>query len=269
MSKTILITGATSGIGLETAKKLLQLGHHVIAHGRSDEKLAGAVTQMKASSGSDRVDAVSADLSNLEQVDAMASAVLERHSRLDVLINNAGVFNATDPISKDGIDVRFAVNVIAPYLLTRRLLSSLGESGRVVNLSSAAQAPVNLNALTDTVQLTDNSAYAQSKLALTMWTSALAEELGPEGPVVVAENPASLLATKMVNEAFGVPGSDVQRGVDILVRASLSDEFNDASGKYFDNDRGRFSDPHADALDASLNREVIKRMDEFLSIHVR
>ena len=90
------------------------------------------------------------------------------------------------------------MNTIAPFLLTRRLLPLLGASGRVINLSSAAQAAVNLRALVGEVQLSDNAAYAQSKLALTMWSRALALSLGRSGPSVVAVNPGSMLGTKMV-----------------------------------------------------------------------
>lgn len=246
--KTILLTGATDGIGLETARALVGLGHRVLVHGRNKAKLESVAAALSADGG-ERAETFVADLSTLSGVEVLADAVLQREEHLDVLINNAGVFRVADPVTPDGLDVRFVVNTIAPYVLTRRLLSALGESGRVVNLSSAAQAPVDPRALVGDIRLPDSAAYAQSKLALTMWTRSLARALGEEGPVVVAVNPGSMLASKMVKEAYGVEGSDLRIGAEILCRAALSDEFGGASGQYFDNDSGRFASPHPDALD--------------------
>jgi len=263
MQKTILITGATDGIGLEAAKLLAASGHHVLLHGRNPVKLQKAVEAVRGGDG--RVEQYVADLSRMAEVESLANAVLDKHDSLDVLINNAGVFRATNPVTEDGLDVRFAVNTIAPFLLTRRLLPLLGASGRVINLSSAAQAPVNLRALAGEVPLSDNAAYAQSKLALTMWSRALALSRGKDGPSVVAVNPGSMLGTKMVKEAYGVAGGDVGIGADILYRAALSDEFATASGKYFDNDAGRFARPHPDALDASKSADVVHAIEAILA----
>lgn len=262
MSKTILLTGATAGIGLEAARRLVARGHRVILHGRSAEKLARVESEL-ADAGA--VETVRADLSVLAEVAALADAVAERHDRLDVLINNAGVYTAPEPRTADGLDVRFAVNTLAPALLTRRLLPLMPPEGRVVNLSSAAQAPVDLGALAGEVPLAAGAAYAQSKLALTMWTRHLANERGAEGPVVVAVNPGSLLRTKMVKDAFGIEGKDVGIGAGILVRAALAEEFAEASGQYFDNDAGRFAPPHADALEDRKTAAVVRAMDDVLS----
>ncbi len=108
-----------------------------------------------------------------------------------------------------GLDVRFVVNTFAPYLLTQRLLPLLGPPGRVVNLSSAAQASVNPDAMRGTVKLADMEAYAQSKLAITMWSRVMAETLS-DGPAIIAVNPGSLLGSKMVKEGFGVAGNDLR-----------------------------------------------------------
>ena len=205
------------------------------------------------------------DFSNLIEVEALAAAVTEKHDRLDVLINNAGVFKTSEPITVDGFDVRFVVNTIAPYLLTRKLLPLLGSSGRVVNLSSAAQASVNLDALTGKGRLSDDmAAYAQSKLAITMWSRTMAAELKENGPVIIAVNPGSLLASKMVKEGFGVAGNDLKIGADILCRAALDDEFASASGQYFDNDARGFNSPHTDALDTQKCTEVVRAIESVL-----
>lgn len=244
MTRTILITGATDGIGRATAARLASEGHDLLIHGRNPEKLA-ATAEALSGEGAD-VTTFQADLSDLSQVAALAQDVIDSRSRIDALINNAGVFKIPRPRTADGLDVRFVVNVFAPALLTRALLPVLSETGRVVHLSSAAQAPVDLSAIAGERPLDDMDAYAQSKLALTMWSQAFASSR-PNGPVSVAVNPGSLLATNMVREGFGMAGNDIDIGADILVRAALSDEFAVASGRYFDNDSGRFAAPHQDA----------------------
>ncbi len=259
MSKTILITGATDGIGLETARRLATDGHRVLLHGRSADKLDAAARAVGDPAGR-----YLADLSRLADVEALAAAIAVEHQRLDVLINNAGVFKTPVTTTAEGLDVRFMVNTLAPYALTRRLLPLFAREGRIVNLSSAAQSPVSLRALTGESRLSDMEAYAQSKLALTMWSATLAAEL-TDGPVVVAVNPGSLLASKMVREGFGVAGSDLGIGAEILARAALSPDFADASGRYFDNDAGRFGPPHPDALDLDKSRALVRAMDGLLS----
>ena len=237
-------------------------------HGRNPSKLERVENELAGLSGEGSVESFAADLSDLAQVEALAEGIAARHERLDVLINNAGVFAASEPVTKDGLDVRFVVNTIAPYLLTQRLLPRIAPAGRVVNLSSAAQSPVDMRALAGEVAVTDGPAYAQSKLALTMWSRSLAQSLGDQGRVVLAVNPGSLLATKMVQEAFGVAGADVRKGADILCRAALSDEFASASGRYFDNDSGRFASPHPDALDARKTEEVVRAIEAVLREHL-
>ncbi|MEM7281344.1 MAG: SDR family NAD(P)-dependent oxidoreductase [Pseudomonadota bacterium] len=264
MEKTILITGATDGIGLETAKLLAAKGHNLLIHGRSDSKLTRTSGELKKVARG-TVATYRADLSKLDEVKAMANAILETHTKLDVVINNAGVFKTNNPRTNEGLDVRFIVNTVAPYLLTKLLLPAIPSQGRVINLSSAAQAPVNLEALVGTVPLDDNQAYAQSKLAITMWSFHLARSLGPNGPVVVAVNPASFLGSKMVKEAYGMQGNDLSVGADILVRGALSDEFADATGKYYDNDQQRFAAPHSHGLDSSNNQRLVEKIEAICS----
>ena len=263
MPKTILLTGATDGIGLETAKLLVQQGHRVLSHGRNREKLAATEKLLSALPGGGSVETYVADLSVGTDVDAMADAVSARHETLDVLINNAGVFKAPNAITADGLDVRFAVNTLAPVRLTERLLPLMDKQARVVNVSSAAQAPVDTDALAGTVRLDDFDAYAQSKLALTMWSRHMAQD--KSGPVFIAVNPGSLLGTKMVREGFGTKGHDIGIGADILVRAALEQEFAQASGQYFDNDAGAFAPPHADALDPQKSSAVVHAIEAVLT----
>ncbi|MES9991249.1 MAG: SDR family NAD(P)-dependent oxidoreductase [Candidatus Thiodiazotropha sp.] len=265
MQKSILITGSTDGIGLEAARLLLSQGHHVLLHGRNPKKLEVVVNELSEESDPERIESFVADLSGMGEVKAFAQAITERNAPLDILVNNAGILKTPKTTTRDGLDVRFAVNTIAPYLLTRRLLPLLGTSGRVVNLSSAAQSPVNLRALASAVPMSDMEAYAQSKLAITMWSRHMALSLQGNGPVIVALNPGSLLGTKMVKEGFGMDGKDIGIGAKIIVRAALAEEFESASGEYFDNDAGRFASPHADALNSRKTDAVVSAIEGVLA----
>ena len=179
------------------------------------------------------------------------------------------MFKVEQPVTTDGLDARFSVNTIAPYLLTKRLLPLLKSESRVINVSSAAQASVDLNALQGEMQLDDMAAYSQSKLALTSWTRSMAEGAlksgNRESPLFVSVNPGSLLGTKMVKEGFGQDGRDISIGADILARAALSDEFSQANGLYYDNDSGQFGQPHPDALDAAKNKLLCDSIESVLA----
>ncbi len=265
MKKIILITGSTDGIGKATAEALVNQGHTVLLHGRSQNKLDAVKSELNSAYGTTKIGAYSADLSDFKTVERLAADVSEDHQYIDVLINNAGVYKVPNKTADNGIDIRFVVNTIAPYLLTEKLTPLLGKQGRVINLSSAAQAPVDINALGEANRLSDDQAYAQSKLALTMWSRYVAQTQADKGPAIIAVNPASFLGSKMVKEAYGSSGKDLQIGVDILVRAALSEEFSSASSLYFDNDKGAFSAPHPDALDPSKIKAVTEKIENILS----
>lgn len=262
MSKTILVTGATDGIGFEAAKILVSEGHEVLLHGRSDKKLEDVANEL---SQLGKVETFIADLSNLKATQNLASNIKSRYQSIDCIINNAGVLNAPDSILDNSMDIRLVVNTLAPYLLTKELLPILSADGRVVNLSSAAQAPVYLNQLTNlTTPLVAMDAYSQSKLAITMWSKALANKLKGSKQVVVAVNPGSLLASKMVKEGFGIEGKDIGIGAGILVRAATSEEFANASGLYFDNDSGKFAAPHPDAQDDEKCAKLLAEVETLI-----
>ncbi|MEM9229403.1 MAG: SDR family NAD(P)-dependent oxidoreductase [Pseudomonadota bacterium] len=249
MTKTVLITGSTDGIGLLTAKTLADMGQSIILHGRSADKLEAAAREL----GGD-VTTYQADLSSLGETAKLAEAVTTDHDRIDVLINNAGVYKTPNPIQPNGQDVRFVVNTLAPHVLTTALLPIIPSNGRIINLSSAAQAPVDLAALAGERHLDDMGAYAQSKRGIALWSAQMAAT-HPNGPAFIAVNPGSLLASKMVKEGFGVAGHDLQIGADILCRLSLDDDFTDASGRYWDNDAGGFG--HVDLSQAKEVSQAI------------
>ncbi len=269
-TKTILITGSTDGIGKLAALKLAESGHQVYLHGRDADKLASVIAEVQAvatGAAVDNIDGFVADFSDLTDVLKMAADVNEKLPKLDVLINNAGIYTTASAVTKDGLDVRFVVNYLAPYELTNALLPLLRQSdkARIVNLSSAAQASISYQALAGQTRLDDKDAYAQSKLALTMWSMALADTVASNDINVIAVNPGSLLNTKMANEAYGQHWSSADKGANILTELAISEEFADDAGKYFDNDitdgahgdaRGAFGRPHADALNQAAIVEL-------------
>ena len=264
MQKTILLTGATDGIGLIVAEKLAKQGHKLLIHGRNPEKLAAVKSKLVELSKEQNIAIYQADFSKLFEVKALSEQIISQCDSLDVIINNAGILKAPQPIV-DGLDIRFTVNTLAPYLLTQNLQPLLSGNSRIVNLSSAAQAPVSIAALEGRQNAGDDmSAYAQSKLALTIWNRVMAKQ-NPQGPIFIAVNPGSLLASKMVKEGFGIAGKDINIGADILVEAALSPKFADASGLYFDNDIGDFGNPHSDALDDIKCANVVAAIEGVLS----
>jgi len=265
MTKTILLTGATDGIGLAAAHLFAAEGHTLLIHGRNADKLAAVQNALQKDYPKATITTHQADLSSLDETRALCADITDTYDSLDVILNNAGVFKTNTPETKDGFDVRFMVNTIAPYLLTQALRPLLSQTGRIINLSSAAQAPVDLTALKSSPRLSDSSAYAQSKLALTMWSNGLASQTKDQEPIIFSINPGSLLATNMVKSAYGIEGHDLSIGAEILYNAALNDGFATANGRYFDNDARNFGNPHPDALVPEKNQAVIDVLDQIIT----
>ncbi|MCZ8528182.1 SDR family NAD(P)-dependent oxidoreductase [Alteromonas sp. PRIM-21] len=263
--KTILITGATDGIGLETAKMLAKEGHNLFLHGRSQGKLDNVKGALEAQFPKSSITVLQADLSLFDDVKKLAVELKANTDRLDILINNAGVFSIENPITAAGLDARFMVNTIAPYMLTLSLVDVMDEHSRVINVSSAAQAPVNFAALRGETQLSDGAAYAQSKLGITMWTAYLGEKYQLNGPKMVSVNPKSLLGSKMVKDAYGIAGGDLKEGAKIFIEAALSERFANVAGDYFDNDHNTFASPHPFASYATNRQALISELEAIIS----
>lgn len=265
MKKTILITGSTDGIGKLAAIKLAEEGHKVYLHGRNAQKLAALVTEIRSTSHNEEVDGFTADFSDLQAVQHMATEVTEKLSSLDVLINNAGIFNSKPLVNQEGMDIRYVVNYLAPWVLTEALLPMLekGTDPRLINLSSAAQAPVSYDILQGKSTGSERATYAQSKLALTMWSFHLAKKYPTLS--VVALNPGSLLNTNMVREAFGHHWSSADKGANIIHELAVSDKHEGITGKYYDNDQGSYGQAHADAYDAQEVEKLIQTTKSLLA----
>ncbi len=268
MSKTIIVTGSTDGIGKITALSFAEKGYTVYVHGRNDVKVETVVSEIKTTTNNQNINGLVADFSDLKAVSEMAEKIRKEVPKIDILINNAGIFKSQTPVNKDGLDIRMVVNYLAPYVLTNAILSNINisEAPRIINVSSAAQAPVFEAVLKGKEYQSENSTYAQSKLALTMWSLNLAKQ--EPNITVIAVNPGSLLNTKMANEAYGQHWSPAEKGVDILVDLALSEHYKNDSGKYFDNDKGdpkgHFSNAHPDAYDDAKISKLISWSTELV-----
>jgi NAD(P)-dependent dehydrogenase (short-subunit alcohol dehydrogenase family) len=249
VKKIVLITGATDGIGKLAAIKLAKEGHAIYIHGRNQEKLVSTISEIKEKSSNENVKGFVADFSDLDSVRQMAQQIKGDLTKIDVLINNAGVYKSSISQNKDGLDIRFVVNYFAPYLLTNEIMSLLnrGSEPRIINVSSAAQSSISYEVLLGKEKRSEGDTYAQSKLALTMWSFYLAKTL--KNIDVVSVNPGSLLNTKMVKEAFGNYWSSADKGADILYDLAISEDYKGVTGKYYNNDENSFEKAHSDAYD--------------------
>lgn len=239
---TILLTGATDGIGRQTASELAAAGAHLILHGRNQAKLDAVVGELERIPGHGELETVVADLSDLEQVRALAKEVDRRLGErgLDVLLNNAGVYLNQRQTGAQGHELTWTVNYLAPFLLSHLLLPALRRSedgGRIVNVSSVAHSRGRLSwkDLNSTRGYSAYDAYAQSKLALTMFSKELAERLGDQGPLVVSLHPG-VVSTKLLRDGFGVEGSDsLSEGAATSVHLALlpAERLRTDNGGYF------------------------------------
>ena len=238
--RVALITGATNGVGRVVAERLGAQGWHVLVRGRDrsrGEQVAGGI---QAAGGSARFH--EADLASMSAVRELAEEVMTDHPALHLLINNAGVGvgppDAARELSKDGFELRFAVNYLAPFLLTHRLLPALLEAApsRVVNVASIGQQELDFDDLQMTRSYSGVDAYRRSKLALIMFTFDLAAELQRLDVTVNALHPATLMNTFMVQESQWQPRSTVEEGADAIMNLAVGD-LQGRTGEYFDQRR--------------------------------
>jgi NAD(P)-dependent dehydrogenase (short-subunit alcohol dehydrogenase family) len=248
--QTVLVTGATDGLGRGTARALASRGARVLVHGRDEAKARRVVEDLRADTGNPRVEPVLADLASMAQARALADRVRSATDRLDALVNNAGVGGVPRQVTSDGYELHLAVNHLAHFALTLRLLDLLRASApaRVVNVSSGAQAPIDFDDPMLERGYEPYRAYAQSKLAQVLFTVELARRVAADEVTVNALHPASLMDTRMVRESFGPPIAPVSEGVEAVVRLVVDPALDGVTGRYFDGTRE--STPHAQARDA-------------------
>ncbi|GHI03140.1 3-oxoacyl-ACP reductase [Streptomyces cellostaticus] len=252
---TVLITGATSGLGRYIAFELVRGGHLVLAHGRDRARTERLVEELRTEG---RAEGFVADLASLAEVRALGARVAEARPELDVLINNAGVGSGPPgsgrELSADGHELRLAVNYLAPVTLTRALLPVLRAHppARIVNVGSAGQEPLDFADPELTRGYSGVSAYCRSKFALAAHTFTLAEELAGTGVAVNVLHPATYMDTAMVREGGVTPWNSVADGAPGVLALATRET---GSGGYFDGTRP------ARAHEAAYDPEVRKRLE--------
>jgi len=267
-TKTILVTGSTDGIGRDTARQLLELGHAVIVHGRIRSKAeAGAGALAKQTGG--RAEAVWGDLSEMAQVVELARQAHADAPVLDVLVRDAGVYQRERRLTGDGFEMTMAVNHFAPFLLTHHLLADItaAPAGRIVVVSSMTHqgARLDVDDLSFSRSFDGYGAYSASKLANVLFTRALARRLIGTPVTVNALHPG-VIDTKLLRAAFSGRGASVAQGARTSVYLSASDEVDGVTGAYFVDCRKTEPAPLAqdEALQESLWSESERLLSAFL-----
>lgn len=267
---TALVTGATSGIGQATARTLANSGYRILAVGRDQtrgEQLIAEITPEGARF-------LRADLSSIAEVKRLAGEVRESHDRIGLLVNNAGVSLRNKRMTEDGIEATFAINAVAPFLLTRELLAPLAAgTGRVVNVVTelSGRFRIAVDDLADPGRYSMFRAYSASKLALMMVTIEQAKRFGDRGVEVVGFHPGVVLQTRLSDEmpkAFNWLGPIMARMVGR--RPTTAEAAADAlretaagpveSGRLYT--RGQSIDPPAQALDAEVRAALWNLLED-------
>jgi NAD(P)-dependent dehydrogenase (short-subunit alcohol dehydrogenase family) len=256
----IVITGATDGLGRALATKLAeQKGLRLILHGRSPERLGHLQDELISLPA--EVATVKADLSAIAQVHRLADDIAALTDQLTVLVNNAGVGGAdadgrTQRLTADGNELRFAVNHLAAFCLSQRLLPLLerGAPARIVNVASIGQTPIDFDDLTLEHGFDVQRAYGQSKLAMIITGMSLAERLDPARVTVNSLHPATYMPTKMVMESVGYSIDTLQTGVDSTLRLIQDPALTGITGRFFD--RKNEARAHPDAYRTDVRDQL-------------
>ncbi|MCW2631266.1 MAG: short-chain dehydrogenase/reductase [Pseudonocardia sp.] len=261
---TILITGATDGLGRALAHRLAADGAALILHGRDPDRLDRTAEEIAAKQSTDRPLTVVADLAELAQVRRLAADVGDLTGSLDVLVSNAGIGSGepdgrTRRTSADGFELRFAVNYLAGFLLTLELLPLLrsSASGRIVNVASLGQYPLDFHDLMLERGYNGGRAYSQSKLAQIMSGFELASRVPASEVTVNSLHPGTYMPTKMVMQEVGRSVDSLETGVEATRRLAVDPALAQTTGRFFD--RTKQAKAHAQAYDPNARAELWRR----------
>lgn len=237
--KRVLITGATDGIGKQTAFHLAEMGYEMILHGRNEKRGRQTLEEITLRTGNKNLHYFNADLTDFGEIEKMAGKIRSSFDDLDVLLNNAGVYEERPIILPNGFEKAFMVNYLAPFSLTLKLLDLVGmaEEGRIVNVASVAQAgSIDFDNLNGEKYYDGYNAYAVSKLENVLFTYKLACELGETTVTSNCLHPG-VISTKLLHAGWGMGGAPVEEGAQNEVYVASSPDLKGVTGKYFINSR--------------------------------
>jgi len=279
--KIVLITGSSSGIGLETAKVIAGMGAEIILTGRSEEKLKEAVATIQAATGNSKLKYYTVNFSSQKSIRALAEQVKKDYKKLDVLINNAGGVFSKFELSVDGLEMTIATNHFAYFLLTNLLLDLLkkADSARIVNVASDShyRGKINYESFKADKGYFILSAYEQSKLANVLFTAELCERLKGTRITANSLHPGSMVRTGIGAKdmpgyvklfwklASAIGGMSIENGAKTSVYLATSSAVNGVSGKYFN--KCKVQEESARAKDRQLQQELWKVSEQLCPLN--
>ncbi|AOF48595.1 SDR family NAD(P)-dependent oxidoreductase [Tetragenococcus halophilus] len=236
---TVLITGATDGLGKMTAERFAKQGAKVLLHGRNEEKGFKTIEEIQQTTGNQNLKYFNGDFASLQSVAKLAEKIIANSEKIDLLINNAGIGGGPKSqkqreLSQDGYELRWSINYLAQVLLTRKLLPMMKDHARIINVASVGQAPIDFNDINMENHYEGYLAYERSKLALIMFTFDLAAELQKREIHVNALHPSTLMSTNMVSDHFGPAQTSVEKGFSAVEYLTTSKELDEVTGEYFE-----------------------------------
>lgn len=255
--KIIFTTGSTDGIGKQTAFELAKSDSKIVIHGRNEEKCKNTIREIRKGIPDANLEYLVADLSSMKEVKNLAEQFCNQFPHLDVLINNAGVYMTERKLTNDGFETTFAVNHLAPFVLTNELLPVLKKSlsARIVTVSSMAhqRAAIDFENLQAEKRFDGYAVYSVSKLANVLHTYELAQRLQGTNVTVNCLHPG-VITTKLLKAGFNMEGTSLKEGAATSVYLALSDKVKDVTGKYFSDKKEVRSS--AISYDVSLRKKL-------------
>lgn len=265
--KLVLVTGSTDGIGKQTALDLAGMGANVLIHGRDEERCKQTLSALQKATGRNDYDYFVSDFSSLKNVKKLADELIEKYDKLDVLINNVGVYMKDRILSDDGYEMTFAVNHLAPFLLTNELIPLIKKSNyaRIVNVSSTThhQGDLDFDDLMYEKSYEGYRAYCRSKLANILFTNELSERLKDTHLTANSLHPGAI-NTKLLHAAFNMQGASVKKGAETSVYLASSEKAANITGKYFENKK--MTEPSSKAKDKTLQKELWEVSEKLVKI---
>ncbi|NOU59649.1 SDR family oxidoreductase [Marinifilum caeruleilacunae] len=277
--KTVVFTGGTDGLGKEAVKKMAKMGATIMLLGRNESKTKAVVSELNAISKKELTHYIHCDLASQQSVRKAAGLIIDKCKQIHFLINCAGANVGSRQVSKEGFEMNWTINHLSPFLLTNLLLDRIKETpkSKIINLSSATTGWIKMNY--DDLQLTKKwsllQSYAQAKLAMIMCTRKLAKELEGTGITINALNPGFIKSNllrdgKGLDRIIGVPymflfAEKTENGGDRILRLALSDEFENVSGKFIDEDH--IKNPNPEALDNELVERIWNTSRQHIGIN--